>query len=218
MSDIPATNDISAAEGPPASAGVRRRNRFYKVAVIWLAGWISIILEKIVDLNSVTTGLRVGWSDGMFVSPFLLILTLPLGLLGSRIGSWARWRRYRLWFTFGLPALFLLLEPAVALHGKAFPQARFQRFTGVEFPRDARVERCIIDDGVGPFYDPSFIYELTCSAEETDRLIRELKLRRQENAPGSGEVWSGFDDKRGHVFELRTDSRHTRIWLQCVGT
>jgi hypothetical protein len=237
MSESPGTNDIPVTENhlpeDAAAARIRRWNRFYKIAVIWVAGWSSIILEKIVELESLVGGLQHGGLGGAFTSPFLLIITLPLAWLGSRIGSWEKWRKHQLWFTLGLPALFLLLGPAGALHGRAFPQARFHRFTGVEFPREARVERCMIDDGVGPFADPLFIYELTCPAAETDRLIRELKLNKYPSSSGSSstgsgtprsrsgwaiaETWSGGDDRYGHFYELRTDATRTRIWLMCAG-
>lgn len=228
MSEIPGPADISAAEDPAIPARIRGWNRFYKVAVIWAAGWVGLILEKIVKLDSLEAGLREGGIGGAFASPFMLIITLPLGLLGSRIGSWEKWRRYRLWFTFGLPALYILMGVAGALHGRYFPQARFQRITGVEFPREAKVERCVDDDGLGPFYDWTHIYELSCPAGETERLIREMKLKERSPSgrlagmsitPPSGWVTNEFSGTIDGIYiELQTDASRTKLRIVCWTT
>jgi hypothetical protein len=232
MSEAPITTEIPAA-ADPAAVRIQKWNRAYKIAVIWLIGWLAIVLEKIVKLDSVAYGLRDGAVGGAFTSPFLLIITLPLAWLGSRIGSWGPWRRYRIWFTFLLPALYAFMGPAGALHERAFPQAQFQRFTGVAFPRDAKVERCIFDDGFGPFYDRLFTYEFTCSVAETDRLIRELKLKKVpggistvSSSTGAGtvtarsgwlvdEVWSGGEVGRAAFVMLQVDATRTKLRIVC---
>jgi hypothetical protein len=229
MNECPDTTDILAVEDP-ALARIRGWNRFYKVAVIWVIGWVGLIVEKIVKLDSIMSGLKEGFVMGAFVSPFLLILTVPLGLLGSRIGSWKKWRRHRIWFTFALPSLYVLMGVAGALHGRYFPQGRFQRITGVEFPRGARVERCVIDDGVDPFYDWGLTYELTCPEQETYRLIRELKLEDRSSSyatSGMGSspsgwvvdgIWWGKGPHRGIYIEVQADASRTKLWISCWTT
>jgi hypothetical protein len=214
----------------PAIARIRGWNRFYKVTVIWLIGWVGLIVEKVVKLDSIPGGLREGFLGGVFVSPFMLILTLPLGWLGSRIGSWKRWRQYQIWFTFALPSLYVLMGIAGALHGRFFPQERFQRIAGVEFPRDARIERCVIDDGVGPFYDWGLVYELTCPAQETYRLVRELKLKERSSSglssgrsttPGgwvADGIWWGNGVREGIYIELQADASRTKLRIYCFTT
>lgn len=245
MNEPAETAGVSDADGAPSAGGlkipeedrpvvedsaagrIRRWNRAYKVAVIWVIGWAALIVEKIVKLDDVMAGLREGFIGGAFVSPFMLILTLPLGWLGSRIGSWEKWRRHRLWFTFGLPTLWVLLGVYGALHERYFPQERFQRITGVAFPRDARVVRFINDDGVGPFYDWGVVYELTCPAEETERIITGMKLDKNNSGgfssgaggPAGGwtvdETWSGHGVRDSIFVDLKTDASRTKLWIYC---
>jgi hypothetical protein len=228
MSETPGdiTPSLPTPEEAVAVARIRRWNHFYKIAVIWLIGWVGLIVEKIVNLDSVEAGLRNGLMRGAFVAPFLLIITLPLAWLGSRIGSLEKWRRYRVWFTFGLPSLFVLHGVVGALKERYFPQDEFQRITGVGFPRDARIERCVYDDGRFIYWD--WIYELICPAEETDRLIREMKLEKATSTrgapPAAGprskgwlmtEVWRGEGSSYGIFIQLQTDASHTKLRIHC---
>ena len=228
MSGTPEAEEppLSAQHEVAAAKRIRRWNRVYKIAVIWLIGWVGLIVEKMVELDSVPNGLHEGLTGGAFVAPFILILTLPLAWLGARIGSWEKWRRYRLWFTLALPSLYVLMGVVGSLKGRYFPQERFQRITGAGFPRDARVERCTFDNGFGPFYDWSCSYEFSCPAEETERLIREMKLKQGTAPLGTtskgwimAESWRQSEEpKRGIYIQMQTDASRTRVRIYCFTT
>lgn len=217
---------LPTPEEPAAVARIRRGNRFYKIAAIWLIGWVGLIVEKIVELDSVESGLHEGLIGGVFVAPFILILTLPMAWLGSRIGSWEKWRRFRLWFTFALPSIYVLTGVGGALKGRYFPQERFQQITGVAFPRDARLERCVFDTGHSPFYDWSCDYELSCSAEETERLIREMKLTGDTATSGTTskgwimtESWRQSENPTQEIYiQMQTDVSRTKVRIFCYTT
>ena len=215
----------STPEDAAAVARIRRWNRFYKIAIIWLIGWVGLIVEKMVKLDSVANGLHEGLLKGAYVAPFLLMLTLPLAWLGAWIGSREKWRRYRLWLIFALPTLFVLIGVAWALKGRYFPQEEFRRITGVEFPRDARIERCVFADGLVYW---TKTYELTCPAEETDRLIREMKLTEDIASHGVAtalgttskgwimtESWRGEGASWGIWMEIQTDATRTKLRIIC---
>jgi hypothetical protein len=116
---------------------------------------------------------------------------------------------------------------------RVFPGERFARFTGVEFPRDAKVENTTYDNGFGPFADRGYEFLFTCTAEETERLTRELKLNRTDGprthygAPGVGsadpeggwlieEIWTA-PDRVGNAdyLQLSTDATRTRVRISC---
>jgi len=224
MNDTPSDVDqpLPTPEEVAAVARIRRWNRFYKVAVIWLICSVGLIVEKIVNLGSVREGLWGGVMASAFTTPFLLIVALPLGWLGSQVGSWRKWRRYRLWITFALPLLFVLVGVGGALKGRYFPQRRFQQITGVEFPRDARMERYVFKNGYSPHPEWSCTYEFICPAEETDRLIREMKLERSGPPlapPSKGwvmtECWGEDGRSDAMHIELQTDATHTKLWIMC---
>ncbi|MEK7952616.1 hypothetical protein [Luteolibacter soli] len=210
-------------------ARIRMWNRFYKIAVIWMIGWVGLILEKMLKLDSVVDGLREGFMKRAFVALLLLVVTLPLGWLGARIGSREKWRRWRLWFTFALPALYVLAVVAWALHGRYFPEGRFKRDTGVEFPREGRMERCVFDDGYGFFDEWGRTYDFTCPAAETDRMVEEMKLKRESWSyvwptpppPSSGwtsyDTWNGIGAHGGISVVFQADGSHTKVHILCYG-
>jgi len=228
MSEIPDAFEppLSAPDEVAEAKWNRRWNRFYKIAAIWLLGWVGFIVYKIVSLDHLKNGLD--WIiKGVISASLLLVITVPLAWLGSRIGKRERWRRYRLLLTFALPALFLLMAVGGALKGRYFPQERFKRLTGVEFPRDARVERCVFDDGFGPLFDWYFLCELTCPAGETDRVIRELKLVEippyrepdaDEGPPGGGSTgpsrWVNGESEK-ILIRMEADAARTKLRISC---
>ena len=140
-----------------------------------------------------------------------MILTLPLAWLGSRIGSWEKWRRYRMWFTLGLPTLYVLMGVAGALRDRCFPERGFQQRTGVEFPRSARMERYVFDEMSGPLHDWNCRYEFSCPAEETERLIREIGLK-EDDVPHR---WDGGGHVAGVLVGMKTDATRTRVTIYC---
>lgn len=203
-------SDPDAAEAQRMRKAERSYGRLHTVVVIWLLGWVGFIVYKMVSLGAVERGLK--WLiPGVIPATLLLLITVPLARLGSRIGKRERWRRYRLLLTFGLPVLLLLMPVARALKDRYFPQARFERLMGAEFPRDARVERCAFENGLVPFYGWYFTCELTCPAEETERLIREMKLEEMpvEGEPDRGR-WVKFEGLQRSILVI-TDASRTKV-------
>ncbi|MCW1885233.1 hypothetical protein OKA04_10880 [Luteolibacter flavescens] len=204
----------------PAIVRTRRWNRFKKILIIFVAGWVSVILEKMVKLDSVISGGAEGFIGGIFIAPFLLIITLPLAVLGSCIGSWKVWKRRRSWFTVGLPVLLLSIDTADVLYWKSRPWEGFEQVTGVPLSRDAKVERWVIDDGYGPLYDSAYTFEFTCSPEETERLIRELKLTKSSSVSSgrpAAESWTGKGLPAGRIqyVQMEMDATRTKLRVLC---
>lgn len=89
------------------------------------------------------------------------------------------------------------------------------------------------DHGFGPFADRGYEFLFTCTAEETERLTRELKLNRTDGprthygAPGVGsadpeggwiieEIWTAPDRVgNAHYLQLSTDATQTRVRISC---
>lgn len=206
-------------------------NRFYWIATIWLIGWLGIITKQAVSHGSPVEGIKMGAFVGAIVSPFLLILTLPLGLLGWKLATWKPLRRNRLAISLLLPVLFSFMGAAGTAWDRVYPQKRFKSFLGVNFPAGTKMEQCWYE-GTLLFADKRFTFEFECSPEETARLIQELKLSNTgasstkfTGAVKGGwlveEIWSGIslDDGRkgkiGHAdyVELHTDSTRTHVYI-----
>lgn len=226
-------NETTGDLGPPpptpeeaAAIRIRRWNRFYKIAVIWLIICVGLIVEKILNRGSVMDGLRDGFMASAFTAPFMMPVALVLGWVGSLIGRLKPLRRFRLLLTFALPTLITLMGVVEAVRGQCFPEQRFQRLTGVEFPSDARVERYVYDDGWSPFYDWSHTFEISCPAEVTERLIREMHLKRIPATPlmsATGPTstgwllttsWQGDGRKEGHFIELDANATGTKLRIR----
>ena len=175
------TGDLGPPPPTPEEAAMirgRRRNRFYKVVGIWLILCVGLIVEKIVNLGSVEGGLRDGFMTSAFTAPFMMPVAVILGVVGSLIGSLKPLRRFRLLLTFALPALPILVIVGDALYGRYFPEKKFERLTGVELPRDARMDRYVLDTGWSPVHDTSCTFEITCPVEQTDQLLDAMKMKK----------------------------------------
>lgn len=167
----------------PMRQRIQKWNRLYWVGWIWLIGFLGMMAEEMVSglisMNRLTVAL-IGSAIG---SPFLLLVTVPVGALGWLIGSWRPLRRFQLHLSLLLPLLLCAMGPVSIAWDRVFPAERFARFTGVAFPRDAKVENTTYDHGFGPFADRGYEFLFTCTAEETERLTRELKLDRTRRPP-----------------------------------
>lgn len=188
----------------------RSYGRLHKVVVIWLIGWAGFIGYKMVSLGHVEGGL-IWLIPGVVSATLLLFISVPLARLGSWIGKRERWRKYRLLLTFGLAALPMVLMVAGALKDRCFPAARFERLMRAELPRDGRIERCVFENNFVPLYGWYFTCELTCPAEETERLIREMKLEDTpiEGDPDSGR-WVKFEGLQRSTVVI-TDASRTKV-------
>jgi len=185
------------------------------------------------------SGAISGATDGLIFSPFLLIFTLPAGLVGWGIGAWRPLRKWRL----ALSLIFAAAMPLWTVAGIAIdrmqPGRPFTRLTKVAFPHDAAISEYHLEGG--GLADLNYTYVFTCSPEETKRLILELKLTKNSDGGTSlgwssgvgtkvgggawtiAEVWSfsrDFDsDPPGnggaHFIELQTDTTRTKVRLIC---
>jgi hypothetical protein len=212
----------------PVPQRIQKWNRSYWVGWIWLIGFLGMIAEEvasgIVSLKRLPDAL-IGSAIG---SPFLLIVTIPVGALGWYIGSWGSLRRFQLHLSLLFPILYCAMDPVSITWDRVFPRERFERFTGVAFPTDAKVENTTYDFGFGPFADRGYEFLFTCTAEETERLTRELKLTRTRyGAPKIGtadpeggwiieEIWTA-SDRVGYAdfLQLHTDATRTRVRVSC---
>lgn len=203
-----------------SQARSRAWKRFYWVATVWLIGYLGIIAKQAVSLESPLEGIKEGAIMGAVFSPFMLLTTLPLGWLGIWIASRKSLQRHKLWMSLLLPVLFSFAGAVDAAVDRIRPHKRFERATGAQLPRDARMERCFFE-GTSGIADATYYFEFTCSPEETGRLIRELDLQ-QDHSPAGGtrakawkveERWNRVDlDTRGADYvELETNASRTRV-------
>ncbi len=222
---------MSAQDMPEPSRSSRVLKVFFWIGTIWLAGWLGIIVTGAVSNTDVLQGAEMGAMNGIVLSPLMLIVTLPLGLLGWGIGTWNPLRRWRLWISLALPVLLPFSGIVGAAKDRLDPGRRFTRLTGVAFPASAKVVHWEFSGG--GFADLLHTYELICTPEETDRLIRELKLAKNRHGMsslgwssgvgtvvGSGawrihEVWSGNDAGHADFVEIQLDASRTRLRLIC---
>lgn len=207
-------------------------NRFFWVMIIWIIGWLGIIAKQAVAQYDPLDGAWEGAQVGSVTSPFMLLLTVPLGCLGWKIASrWALLGRHRLALSLLLPTLFSFLGTFEMAYNRAFPQRKFERFTGVRFPFGAKVDGAWYNGMSAPLGDASCVFELTCTSEETERLIQELGLRKDHGVfstssrrkPTVGtwkveSIWrANFLEERpkrhADYVELETDESRTRIRL-----
>jgi hypothetical protein len=207
------------------STRVRSRNRFYWLAIVWLIGYLGIIAKQAVAQGDTLHGIQDGVIFGAIASWFMLILTVPLGLIGRAIASWKPLHPHRIWISLLLPVFFSFADVVGVAVDRIHPHRRFEQATGVRFPADATVLSCSFENWGMAFSDATHLFQFTCSPAETERLIRELKLRKNRN-PGGGssrfprsrgwtveERWTSGDMERRGVdyIELETDASRTRV-------
>jgi hypothetical protein len=209
------------------------------IGMIWLITWSSMVLGGALQWTNPLSGAISGASDGLIIAPFLLIFTIPAGLIGWGIGSWRPLRNWRLALSLIFAAAMPLWTVAKIAVERMHPDRPFTRLTKVAFPQGATISECHLQGG--GLADLNYTYEFTCSQAETERLIRELKLSKSDTGEsfwgpsgagstvgGSGgwkieEVWSfdrDFDsdppDTGGaHYIELHTDTTRTKVRLIC---
>jgi hypothetical protein len=165
---------------------------------------------------------------GIVFAPLAQIYLLPIGLIGRAIGSISPLKPYRWWIGLGLPLALCFLPIIPRILDRIDPGRRFERFTGVRFPADAR--NLTTHHSGGMIADITAIYQFTCEPRETDRLVRELGLKQESTlgtsvigGPGGGfsptaAGWADpsrfrSDGKVGNAdfLELFTDGTGTRV-------
>ena len=181
-------------------------------------------------------GFMNGLMFGAFIAPFLLLYLVPLAAVGMLLGSWRPLRPWRRWLGLALPLAAILATVAPRVKDRLEPGRRFERLTGVAFPREARNLEVFWWGGL--LADRTDTYTFDCPKAETERLIRELGLQRTEfqdrvNESGPGpsfaplergwpnpELWRDPSPigprtpPRGfHFLILFTDETHTRVHI-----
>ena len=115
------------------------------------------------------------------------------------------------------------------------PYARFEQLGHARLPEKAEHLRWYFSGG--GFADVMDGYSFTCTAEETDRLIREMKLTKNELNPlkesefrrlavkgvedfkpwpGVEHYSSGGDERTLWFYDLVTDKSHTRVFVRIM--
>ena len=217
----------------PVPQRIQKWNSIRWVGWIWLIGFLGMMAEDVASGIMSLKKLPDALFGSAIGSPFMLLVTIPVGALGLLVGSWRLFRRFQIHLSLLLPTLLCAISPVSIAWDRVFPGGRFQRFTGVAFPVNAQVENCTFDDGGGLFGDRGYEFHFTCSAEETARLTRELRLKRTDadrthyGAPGVGsadpeggwiieEIWDAPDRVgNAHYLQLHTDATRTRVRISC---
>ena len=173
----------------------------YWLIALGLMGWIGIIIWQALAWTDLKTGLHHGVIAGGLVSPFLLLLTAPLGAMGWSLGKMRRFSRYQLAASLIFPAAVIFIPAVSATMDRMKPERRFERFTGVPLPVGMKFEQVTFEGGLFPANFDTCIF--TCSPTKTVALIAVLKLEYQGNG-GSGSI--GESGKTIHEVFSREDS------------
>jgi hypothetical protein len=198
------------------------------MACLWLIGWLGISAEQTAAWTVSWQGFVNGAAIGVFLSPFLLVALIPLGLVGWAIGSLKRLRPFRWWISLILPITISASMVIPRIMDRVCPARRFERFTKVRFPRHVTNLQTFASGGL--LADITDTYTFECTTEETDRLIKEFGLEKESilhpsirSRPGSGfspasSGWSNPERWKTRnspgttdFFELLTDETHTRV-------
>ena len=202
--------------------------RAFWAGCLWLGTWLAMAVEQALAWTDMEQGFVNGALMGVVFAPLAMIYLLPIGLIGRAIGSIRPFRPYRWWIGLGLPLALCFLPIIPRIRDRIDPARRFERFTGVRFPADARNLTAYHSGGM--FHDITDTYQFTCEPRETDRLIRELGLKQVPGlessvigGPGGGfspaaAGWSGASRFRSgggvgstDFLELFADGTGTRV-------
>jgi hypothetical protein len=173
----------------------------YRLIALWLMGWIGIIAWQALAWTDLMKGLHHGVIAGGLVSPFLLLLTAPLGAMGWSLGKLRRFSRYQLAASLMVPAAAIFSPAVSALMDRMQPERRFERFTGVPLPAGVKFDQVSFEGGLFPANYDKYIF--TCSPKDAVGLIGELKL---EYRGDGGNEPIGASGKTIHEVYSREDS------------
>ena len=150
--------------------------------VIWLIGWLGMILEQVISWSDPLHGLYNGLLAGGSFSPFLLFFTVPLGALGWFLGALRPLSSHRRAISFLFAAALPFYFVGTRVVERINPGKRFEQLTGVSLPKGVRIEKTTFRGGL--FADLNQQYALTCSVEDTTKLIQDLSLKLDESGGG----------------------------------
>jgi hypothetical protein len=214
---------------------ISQRKKSLNFFLILLISFAIFNLGYIIDQTFRWTDAYEGFVNGIFhitvfgIGWFLYVL--PWGLFVFIIYRWRKWKRYR---------SLLVLAPSIALliyfvgslvFWPETPNERFKRFTGVSLPASVSNLHWHFSGGGIADYDDTYYF--TCKSEETDRLIKNMKLEKDpyfEKEGGYSPVnvlpncpdystWDGLSQYRGGkdngewFYYLLTDSSKTKVYV-----
>lgn len=210
-------------ERPPRRPSVRQVVVW--LALLWLMGYIGIILEQGISWSVPFDGLRCGLIMGAALSPFMLIPWALAGALGYGIGSVKVLRNYRTVLSLLLPACLIFFPVMSSCFDRISPGRRFERLTGAPFPKHHRSLEYHFSGGLLADITDAFIFE--CPASETEELIRRLHLQKTGDDPNKmiirplpswsapldqPELWTpGTYGGRVDYLTLKTDRQRTHV-------
>ena len=185
-----------------------------------------MVLANAIHNTDTAKGAMIALIEGAFLSPFLLLVSLPLGLLGLKLGSLGRLRPHRVWISLLFANALWIFGIGSAIYDRANPERALKQWTNVNFPSDATLRSHFFFGG--GFADDRHVFVFTCGPEETERLIRELQLAggllkdwQSEDRPEiaadgwvPAERWY-ISDLAGSpdYIELITDKTRTKVYL-----
>lgn len=192
----------------------------YWLIALGLMGWLGIVLWQALAWTDLKKGLHHGIVVGGLISPFLLLLTAPLGAAGWALGRIRRFSRHRLAASLGVPAAVILCPAVSALMDRIHPERRFERFTGEPLPPGLKFEQVTFEGGIFPSNHDTYLF--TCNPEETSAWIARLKMEYRGNG---GEGLIGKSGRKVHEMyhwqdtwkfvSLSTDSTRSVVKVTC---
>ena len=192
----------------------------YWLITLGLMGWIGIIIWQALAWTDLKKGLHHGVISGGLVSPFLLLLTAPLGAMGWSLGKMRRFSRYQLAASLIVPAAVVFSPAVSATMDRLQPERRFERFTGVPLPAGVKFDQVTFEGGIFPSNYDTYLF--TCIPEETSAWNGRLKMEYRGNG---GEGLIGKSGRKVHEIyywqdtwkfvSLSTDSTRSVVEVTC---
>lgn len=205
---------------------------------------LHLVLSFVISVSGYIIDQTVRWSDpvrglvnGLIHAFFLygiiwILFVLPLSLLIYGLFRWRGWQRFRSQAVL-LPAITLFLLQVASLFTNPPTVAnRLRRFADVDLPASARDIRANFTGGGIADYGDTYYFR--CTPDDTERLIRALKLYAVTDAfeleqdplkraplPSwpDPSTWTGSTLYRGDrdggswFFYLRTDAVREQVYL-----
>lgn len=182
---------ISKTESHGDSAGSNKQLHFGKVLLLSLCLFVvGIIVDETIRWTNVLHGFFNGLFHAMVYAFIWIWTALPWGLLVYAFYRWRGWGRFRTQLVL-LPSFLMLLGH---LGDLAFypPTAkrRFRALAGAELPTGARDLHCFFSGGGIADYEDRYYFK--CLPEDVKRLVREMKLEKDQTHNQTGSHLFGW--------------------------
>ncbi|MDR2981027.1 MAG: hypothetical protein LBV12_02130 [Puniceicoccales bacterium] len=199
---------------------------------------IPIVALQAQTWTNPADGIRNGlWHVLLLVLPAWIFMLLPIHALAYFLCSRYQWYRFLFWGTLTLPSCVLLSSIPGICVGPPPPEFHFEALTKIPFPQSAHERKTYFTGGL--LTDRCDTFYFRCSAEDTNNLIRALKLQLSNEElthymtnsfiPDKGwpdpAKWEGLKLYRGddgdsrkdafayRFYELLTDESRTQVHL-----